>query len=306
MGKGFNQNGGRGHNIAKRQQQAAAAQEEKLAHFKRALVERQERLESERQAIVSRPTRNIDHYLESLKRVPFIQMDHSETLHPSEAYETIAKIALEAINTNTRRAVLCWPSFAPAPAAVAAMLMLADCEASDLITVDGYPAFAAPQGMRTLIFPYARTAHRPLRHIYVEKNYLRSSQIKHQLRSTGTGENAALADFHKTLARVGTLTGKTKDGKEYPEFANPCLDELLPSGACSGNTGRSELLWRVRTKTDLVKLARTKEADDPNKAIFYLFGMWANDNIVRQLRALSVPPELVILQVDSVGIGRLG
>jgi hypothetical protein len=186
------------------------------------------------------------------------------------------------------------------------MLALADCEACDASIQGGYLSLSAPLGIRVLIFPYARTAHRALRHIYVDKKYLHDLHIKHQIRCGKPGEDLALADFHKTLARVHTLTGRTLDGKEYPEFANPCLDELLPSGPCGGTIGRSELLWRVRTKTDLSDIKRSGAADDSRNAKFYLFGIWANDNAEDQLKALKVAPTLVLLQLDSVGRGRLG
>jgi hypothetical protein len=292
--------------MADRQQQAAAAKQNSLAHYKRTFADREERKAREEQEHNSRPTRDARRYRNGLNRVPFFQLDRQGHLHPTAPYERLAEIALDAINTNSKRAVLCWPNFAPSPAAVAVMLALADCEACDASIQGGYPSLSAPLGIRALIFPYARTAHRALRHIYIDKKYLHDLHIKHQIRCAKPDEDPALADFHKTLARVHTLTGKTLDGKEYPEFANPCLDELLPSGPCRGTNGRSELLWRVRTKTDLSAIKRSGAADDPSNAKFYLFGIWANDNAEDQIKALKVAPTLVLLQLDSVGKGRLG
>jgi hypothetical protein len=306
MAKGFTPKGGRSPVLADRQQQAAAAKESALAHLKRKLAERQEKRAREDEDRLSRPIRDLARYQTGLSRIPFLQLDRPGTLHPSEAYKKLISLALEAINTDSRRAILCWPTFAPSPAAVVAMLMLGDCESCDPITQGGYAALSAPWGLRALIFPYARTAHRALRHIYVDKNYLHGNQLKHQIRCIGSNEDPAFADFHKTLARVHTLTGKTRDGEVYPEFANPCLDELLPSGPCAGTSGRSELLGRISKKIDLKEITRTKAADDPNAAKFYLFGIWANDNAEEQLKALKTPPNLVILQLDAVGRRRLG
>lgn len=306
MARGFDQKGRRSPNLVDRQRQAAAAKENRLAQFRRRLQERQQLRLEEAVEKQSGPSRNFRHYEDALRRVPFLQIHQAGHLHPAKPYEKLTQIALDAMDTGARRAVLCWPSFVPSPAALATMLVLADCESCAAITHGGYAALAAPVGLRTLIYPYARSSHRALRHIYVDKQYLHANQLKHQIRCSRPNEEAALADFHKTLARVHKLTGMTLDGKDYPEFANPCLDELLPSGPCSGNGGRSELLWRVRAKTDLKTISRTGAADDPSDAKFYLFGIWGNENADLQLKSLKTAPNLVLLQLDRLGRNRLG
>jgi len=81
---------------------------------------------------------------------------------------------------------------------------------------------------------------------------------------------------------------------------------LLPSGPCSGTDGRSELLWRIRTKIDLNKLSPPKAAENPATAKFYLFGIRANENLEAQLKALKNPPNLILLQLDGTARRRLG
>lgn len=300
MSKGFDQNKGKSPPAADRRKQAAEAKENSLANYKKAKAERQERIAREDSERRARPTRDVSRNLDGLRRVPFSQLDRTDPLHPSPCYEKIVSHALETINNGSRRAILCWPRLTPSPAAVAAMLMLGDCEACDPIQTGQFASLTAPWGLRALIYPYARTAHRPLRHIYVEKIYLHTLHIKHQIRSTDRVDDAALADFHRALARVHTLA----NGRG--EFANPCLDELLPSGPCSGTDGRSELLWRIRTKIDLNKLSPPQAAENPATAKFYLFGIRANENLEAQLKALKNPPNLILLQLDGTARRRLG
>jgi hypothetical protein len=295
----------RSASIANRRDQANEARNKKLALYRQAIAERAEkaRIDAEKKSAV--PLRNTEAYLKALVEVPFIQLGRPEKLHPSAAYKQLVNIALKNLSDATRGAVLCWPNCAPSPAAIVAMLTLADCGAAAPLTCDGKDALAAPVGLRALIYPYARTTHRALRHIYVGKDYLAPLQLKHQVRCFRPNEDQALADYHKTLARVRTLTGKALDGREYAEFRNPCIDEIIPSGPCHGAEARSELLSRVRTKTDLVKISRTGLADDPTKARFYLFGLRANEGVEQSLKRV-VGLDIVLLDLTSTGRNRLG
>ena len=130
--------------------------------------------------------------------------------------------------------------------------------------------------------------------------------LRHQIRGSQTGEDPALADYHKTLARAKSLSGLAIDGKSYAEFVNPSLDDTVPSGPCHGGEARSELMQRVSSKTDLRKISRSHEADDPAKARFYLFGLRANESIASSLRRLPKPLDIVLIDLTRVGRNRLG
>jgi hypothetical protein len=123
---------------------------------------------------------------------------------------------------------------------------------------------------------------------------------------TRQDEDQAFADYHKTLARTKMLTGKTLDGNSHDEFRHPCLDETIPSGPCAGQEGRSELLWRIRTKTDLQKISRSRKTDDPSTANFYLFGLRALDAQRAALRALGKRLDIVFLDLSQTSRNRLG
>jgi hypothetical protein len=269
----------------------------------------EERLEQAKlvQALTeSIPVRDIEAYRGALENVPFFQLERPEKLRPSVTYLRLSQIALECMNAKSRRAVLCWPNCDPSPAAITAFTALADWGSCKPIKQDGYDALTVPTGLRALIYPYARSAHRALKHIYVDKDYVGQIQLKHQIRCNQPGADPAWSDFHKTLARVKKLTGLALDGKAYPEFANPCLDELLPSGPCAGTDARNELLWRVRTKTDLKNISRSGAADNPLTAKFYLFGLRANEPAQQAVKVLKEPIDIVFLQLNYTGKNRLG
>jgi hypothetical protein len=145
-----------------------------------------------------------------------------------------------------------------------------------------------------------------LRHVYADKDFLARLHTLHQIRTFRQGEDQALADYHKTLARTKTLSGIALDGQVYDEFRHPCMDEILPSGPCLGSEGRSELLWRVRTQTDLRKISRSGMADDPTSAKFYLFGLRPSDPLVTSLNAVHRKLDIVFLDLGRTGRDRLG
>lgn len=295
----------RSASMTDRLKQAQDAQNRKLEAYRQAVALKAEK---EREAIEKKnaiPVRERDSFITALAAVPFLQIGCAETLHPSGVYKQLVEVALKCMNDASREAVLCWPNCTPSPAAIVSMLALADCGAAPPIKCQGNDALAAPLGLRALIYPYARTMHRALRHIYVGKEYLAPLQLKHQIRSLGQNEDLVFADYHKTLARVRALTGKAKDGKVYEEFRNPCVDELIPSGSCHGTEARSELLQRVRNKTDLADISRSGFADDPAKARFYLFGLGVNEWVDQSLKRVAAL-DIVFLDLSSTGRNRLG
>lgn len=291
----------RSASVTDRLRQAESARNKSLEAHRQAAATRAEQEHAAMERKNAIPVRDIAAQIKALRDVPFFQLDRAEKLHASAAYTRLADITLKNINGASREAVLCWPNGNQTAAGVVAMLALADCGSTVPIGTD---ALAAPMGLRALIYPYARTIRQALRHIYVGKDYIGRLQLKHQVRCFDPKQDQALADYHKTLARVNSLNGKAVDGKEYAEFQNPCLEEIIPFGPCRGTDGRSELLARVRTKTDLGKISRTGLADDPGKAPFYLFGLRANENVEQSLRHVG-KVDVVILDLTVKGRQRL-
>src|SRR5690606_29405314 len=78
------------------------------------------------------------------------------------------------------------------------------------------------------------------------------------------------------------------------------------SGPCAGMSNRGGLLWRVGKHTDIGELGRTGDADDPEQAHFYLFGLRANENAEKALSELPGNIDVVLLDLDYTGRHRLG
>jgi hypothetical protein len=289
-----------------RMEQAANARQQQLELRSRQLAERAAKLQAEKEASDSRPARIGTAYCTALTAVPFSRSGEAARLTINSPYLRLVDIAVRCMQNKTREPVLCWPDFEVSASAIAAFLTLADNATTPAIQHESLNARAPPLGLRALIFPYARSAHRPLRHIYVDKDSLGRLHTLHQVRSTRQGEDPGLADYHKTLARSKTLSGLALDGNVYDEFRNPCLDEILPSGPCTGNEGRKELLWRVRAKTDLRRISRSGEADNPADARFYLFGLRASESVPSALTALRKRLDIVFLDLSQTARNRLG
>lgn len=296
----------RGPSAQDRLEQARNARERTLEKHRDALTARATATQLEEEQRKARPIRDIERYNTALSAFPFWMSGEGAPLQISGSYRRLIDTALRCMNERRREAILCWPNLYPSASAVAAFLALADSGATDAIKHEGLDSFSPPKGMRSLVFPYARTAHRALRHLYVDKSHLGRLHTYHQVRSNMRGEDVALADYHKTLARAKTLNGLALDGQSYDEFRHPCLDETLPSGPCVGQEGRSEVFWRVRTKTDLRLISRSGKADDPKTARFYLFGLRAGDNLKSSLQALDKNLDLVLLDLTRTSRDRLG
>lgn len=294
----------RSASVTDRLRQADIARNKSLEAHRQAAAERaeKERAEIERKNAI--PVRDVNAQLKALGEIPLFQLDRTEKLHASAAYTRLADAALRTMNGASREAVLCWPNGNLSPAAVVAMLALADCGAAAPVAHNGTDALAAPMGLRALIYPYARTIRHALRYVYVGKDYIAPLQLKHQVRCFDLKEDQAFGDYHKVLARVKQLTGKAVDGKKYAEFENPSLEEVVPFGPCQGKEGRSNLLARISTKTDLPQISRTGLADDPAKARFYLFGLRENENIEQGLRHVG-RIDVVFLDLTAKGRQRL-
>ncbi|MDX2275450.1 MAG: hypothetical protein NW206_08365 [Hyphomonadaceae bacterium] len=254
----------------------------------------------------ARPRWNLDRVTDSVASLPLREVERDEQLRVSSVYQRLVTIVAGCINEGSSSAVMCWPGGDPSPSAVAVLLGLSDCASAETVVLGADHSFAPPLGVRALIYPYARTAHRALRHVYVDKTVLGSLHIKHQLRAVRASDDPALEDYHKTVARVSRMTGRALDGKTYAEILHPSLDDLMPSGPCQGDAGRSPLLGRIAAKTDLRDISRSRVADDPSKARFYLFGLRADEALARNLKPIAPSLSVVLLDLDYTGRNRLG
>lgn len=289
-----------------RREQAQAARAKDLAKFKQAAARRAVQLEEAERERASIPQRDSSNYLAAARQIPLRQVASSSTLRISEPYRRLIEKAVGVMNRQEPEAVLCWPSCDPSPAGLAALLAMVDCGSCEPIKVNSHDALTQPTGLRALVYPYARTGHRALRHLYVDKDYFGGLHFKHQLRNYNRDADAVFDDYHKVLARARKLTGIASDGNRYEELAHPCLDETIPSGPCLGNGGKSDVLWRIGNKTDLPDIARTGQADDPAEARFYLFGLRADENVHAALRNVPGRLDIVLLDMDATGRHRLG
>lgn len=288
-----------------RRNQAANAAKEQIKLFKQQRAEQASKLAATAAAAPPARPRNAAALLAALDEIPFYYAGETASRSVGPIYKGLAQTAIECMTAKSQEAVLIWPDADPAPAAIAVLLSLADCASCTSIKRGDFDAFAEPVGMRALIYPYTRTERHRLRDVLVDKGHINRVQLKHQLR-LAANDDEGLADFHKTLVRVGTLDGKGTDGVVYPEFEHPCADELVPTSRIGKPDSMSGLLWRVRTKTDLRRFDRRgSPADHPDKAPFFLFGLHADDSLEPALKAVKRPLDLVILDLTRTGQNRL-
>lgn len=285
--------------------QARDAQRQMLAKFQQQRAARVAEEAVQAAAEAARPRWDMPALMQAVADLPLHEAGRDERLTTTAVYQRLVEIAASSINDGASAAALCWPSGDSSPAAVAVLLSLADSAAARPHMYGEDQSFEAPLGLRALIYPYARTAHRALRHVYVDKTFLGPLHIKHQLRSVRDTDAAALEDYHKTIARVRQMTGRALDGKSYAEMIHPSLDDLMPSGPCQGNAGRNPLLGLVASKTDLKNISRSHVADHPAEARFYLFGLRAEDAVSDNLDAIASSLNIVLLDLGYTGRGRL-
>lgn len=303
--RGDTRMGGRGQGLTDRLGQSRDAQRLRLEKFAQQKAAKDAEEAQRAAAEAARPRWDLSTLSTAISRLPLLEAGQTERLAASPMYQRLVSIAAECVNEGSSAAALCWPGGDVSPAAVAVLLGLADSASARPTTLGTDKSYEPPLGCRALIYPYARTAHRALRHIYVDKAILGPLHIKHQLRAVRANDHPALEDYHKTMARVSQLTGRARDGKSYAEMLHPSLDDLMPSGPCRGATGRNPLLGRIAAKTDLSDISRTHIADRPDAAKFYLFGMRADEPLKANLRAIG-SLSLVLLDLDYTGRGRLG
>lgn len=256
--------------------------------------------------------RNASAWIAALSEIPLRPIG-AATLPLADVYNKLLREAIEAMNSGDSVVVMTWPARDICLSALASLLALADVAVAEplSIMVGGtlQPSFERPNGFRALLYPYARTTHEAARDVQIDRGYLSRVHMAHFSRhSAGQEGSSALKDYHHTLSRVRTLTGRAVDGKTYPEFEHPTLDEILPHGACDGKAHSSgTLLWRTSAKTDLKVHNTIKgQANDGTKAAYFLYGLRKDDDPAAALRRIGSGLDLVIVDLTRTGRNRLG
>lgn len=259
------------------------------------------------QAAHARP---VTRYSAALAAAPLKRLS-GEDQPISKVYAKLVEATLASMNDSCVTVAMTWPARDVSLSAVASLIAVADMGAQPemAVTKGGipYPSYERPRGLRALLYPYARSTHKHARQVLLDKTYLRTLSIRHAVRHTdGNDTDGAMKDFHQVLARAGKLTGLGRNGKEYPEFRHPILDEIIPHGACNGTPhGNGQLLWRSSTKTDLKQHKRSGLADHGKTAEFFLHGLTRNDNPRRSLREAAAL-DVVFFDLTKTGQQRLG
>lgn len=257
--------------------------------------------------------RNVNTWMSALSEIPLKPIG-ADTRPLAVVYDKLLREAIGAVNSGEAVVVMTWPARDICLSALASLLALADVAVAPALAIKvggiSHRSFERPNGFRALLYPYARTTHEAARDVQIERDYLGRTHMAHFSRHSAPGqdESSALKDYHHTLSRVRTLTGKARDGRSYPEFEHPTLDEILPHGACDGKAHSSgTLLWRTSSKTDL-KVHNTIKghADDGSKAMYFLYGLRKDDDLAASLRKVRSGLDLAIVDLTRTGRNRLG
>ncbi len=258
-----------------------------------------------------RPQRPAAAYVQALVGLSLYQVGSPHPLGVAPAYRKLVEIIAKAAGDGGRCTVLFWPASEISLAAGVVLACLADSLAATVIEVvhegEKFSALSTPIGLRTLLFPSASTIHRPLKEMYADKTTIARCHTQHHARAIRHADQAALADYHKTLSRVKTLTGRARDGQVYDEFRHPNLDEVVASGPLNGPVpDHGHLLWHARSKTDLQVQRRTGLADDPKAAPYFSFSLRADDVASVPISAAMLPLDVLLLDLTRRGRARLG
>ena len=297
-----------------------AQQQQELKERRDALIERMRSTASQRasrpkdkeaKTKTTRSHRNIEAYLQALADMPFYRLGSRARAYLAPWYQTIVRSALEAMNDGGARVVMSWPLSQPCPSGILDLIALGATASAQPthIVVAGQREDAREQadGLRAVLYPYARSTHAAARQVQVDRTQLGSVHFDHVKRCLDGQAAPGTKDYHQVLSRVRQLTGRAIDGQSYIEFEHPILDELVPHGPPDGpHPANSELLWRTRNKTDIRQFSRTGAADDPASATYYIYTVRARDAVSRQLAAITKSPHLFIIDLSRTARGRLG
>jgi hypothetical protein len=260
--------------------------------------------------VQERKPRDIERYIAALAAQPFHQLGHSEVAAVTPAYQRLVRAAAEVASDGSVQVVMPWPPLRVSPSAIVGLLTIAAVSSADPEQVASQNAVETVRRrsdpVRAIVFPYARSTHAPARQVQVGRHQLGKVNFEHVKRYLNGGGDAA-KDFHQVLARVRNLTGRASDGRDYAEFEHPILDEIVPHATPRGERAtNSTLLWRTRSKTDIAKQSRSNEADDRDKADFFLYTLRFGERIGVDLRAIKRSPDFLILDLTHNARNRLG
>lgn len=283
-----------------------------LSKMAKASVERSQAASSTPPAAAApdRKPRDIDGYMAALATQPFHQLGLSEVAAVTPAYQRLVRSAAEVASDGSVQVVMPWPPVRVSPSAIAALLTIAAVGSAeqDRVASQGATEMVRRRSdeVRAVVFPYARSTHAQARQVQVGRHQLGVVNFEHVKRYMNGGNDAA-KDFHQVLGRVRNLTGRASDGRDYAEFEHPILDEIVPHATPRGDrAANSTLLWRTRSKTDIAKQSRSNEADDREKADFFLYALRDGERIGLDLRAIKRSPDLLILDLTRTARHRLG
>lgn len=256
------------------------------------------------------PSRNVDGYMAAITTQPFHRLGETEVTELTPTYAMLVRSSAEIAGRGEGRVVMPWPPTKVSPSAIVSLLAIGAIGSAPRSSVQLQNAEIISREradeVRAMVFPYARSTHAHARQVQVDRHELGRINFEHVARYLGSGGDAA-KDLHQVLARVRNLSGRASDGRDYPEFEHPILDEIIPHGPARGDRpSNSSVLWRTRTKTDIGRHARSGDADDPAKAKYFMFTARRDDRLGVELRAIKRPLDLLILDLSRNGRDRLG
>ena len=294
---------------SEQQRQAAARKRELLARLA-ATPKKTPKAEEPEEVSPIRQSRDCEAYVTALNELPLYALGDLEDALLSDEYRGIVEAAVGSADSGESRALLVWPPEAFSPSAVVGLMTLAATGAAERIetTVSDATSWSrrGAEPVRVAIFPYARSTHSSARRVQVDAKCIGEINFEHFMRTVDDISDPS-KDYHQVMSRVRSLDGRAKDGKSYPEFRHPILDEVVAHGPPSGvGNSNSSLLWRTLRKTDIVRQARSGTADDPSLARFFAFELRPSDRIGVVIRSLKAPINLLLIDLTKTGRQRLG
>lgn len=256
-------------------------------------------------------TLDVDAYMTALTEQPFHRLGQEYPAKLTPAYEAIVRSATKLSGQSATKVMMPWPPSKISPSAVASLLTIAAIGSAAKTSTErnGITILQRERAdkVHILVFPYARSTHAPSRQVQVNRHNLGQINFEHLSRYWKDQHDDAAKDFHQVLTKVRDLNGLAFDGCRYAEFEHPILDEIIPHGPARGERpSNSSLLWRSRKKTDIGKHARSKFADDPSKAEFFMYTMRRDDRVGVEIRHINKNLNLLYLDLTLNARIRLG
>lgn len=258
-----------------------------------------------------RPERNVQKYMDALAIQRFHHLGSPEPAELTPAYVRLVRSAAEVATSGSAQVVMPWPPMRTSPSAIVSLLAIGAVGSADheevLVEGERLRRRKRAEELRAVVFPYARSTHAHARAVQVDRRGLGEAHLEHLIRYREVIGDSAAKDYHQALARVRKLSGRALDGRNYPEFEHPILDEIVPHGPPRGDRpANSTLLWRTGSKTDIAKQSRSGDADDPSKAAYFLYTIRAEESLRAELRAIGKAPDLLILDLSHNACSRIG